>query len=62
MRVRRRQVGHDSFVLTPGSGVYLSDEGRAGLIKEWKRHKETAVLHRVLSRRVGPDGPLFEVG
>ena len=51
--VRRRQVGHDSFVRTPGGGVYMSDEGRATLIKAWEQHKETTMLHRVAGRRVG---------
>ena len=41
--VRRRQVGPDSFVRTPGGGVYLSDEGRTRLLEAWEDHKEAEV-------------------
>lgn len=51
--VRRRQVGSDSFVETPGGAVYLSDSGRKALIKKWERHKESELEHVVLRRRVG---------
>ena len=51
--VRRRQVRSDSFVETPGGAVYLSDDGRKALIKEWERHKESELEHMVLGRRVG---------
>ena len=43
--IRRRQVGSDSFVRMPGGGVYMSDEGRTNLIKEWETHKEAEVFH-----------------
>ena len=51
--IRRRQVGSESFVEMPGGAVYLTDEGRKQLIKEWERHKESEVQHMVLGRRVG---------
>ena len=51
--VRRRQVGPDSFVETPGGGIYLSDEGRALLVKAWEDHKNTDLNHSLLGRRVG---------
>lgn len=51
--VRRRQVGPDSFVRTPGGGVYLSDEGRTRLIEAWEDHKEAEVHHAVSGDRVG---------
>ena len=50
--VRRRQVAADSFVHMPGGGVYLSDDGRTRLIKEWEAHKEAEIHHRVLSRPI----------
>ena len=51
--VRRRQVSTESFVEMPGGGVYLSDEGRTSLIKEWEDHKETEIFHGVSGRQVG---------
>ena len=51
--IRRRQVGSESFVEMPGGAVYLTDEGRKQLIKEWERHKESEVQHMILGRRVG---------
>ena len=51
--VRRRQVGPDSFVGTPGGGVYLSDEGRALLVRAWEGHKNTDLSHALLGRKVG---------
>ena len=51
--VRRRQVAVDSFVHMPGGGVYLSDDGRTRLIKEWEAHKETEIHHQVLGRPIG---------
>ncbi len=51
--VRRQQVGSDSFVEMPGGAVYLSDDGRKALIREWERHKESEVRHMVLRRPVG---------
>jgi len=50
--VRRRQIGPDSFVTTPGGGVYLTDAGRKSLIEAWERNKERELQHRVLGRRV----------
>ena len=50
--VRRRQVAADSFVHMPGGGVYLSDDGRTRLIKEWEAHKEAEIHHRVLGRPI----------
>lgn len=51
--VRRRQVGPDSFVRTPGGGVYMSDEGRTNLVNAWEGHKEVEVQHRILGRKIG---------
>ena len=51
--LRRKQLGPQSFVDTPGGAVYLSDEGRTSLIKQWERHKDSEFLHTVLNRRVG---------
>ena len=51
--VRRRQVTPDSFVRMPGGGVYMSDEGKTRLIKEWEAHKETEIFHAVLDRKIG---------
>ena len=50
--VRRRQVGPESFVRTPGGAVYLHDESRTDLIKTWESHKEVDVYHRVLGHPV----------
>ena len=50
--IRRRQVGSHCFVEMPGGAVYLSDDGRKELIKEWERHKESELQHMVLGRRV----------
>lgn len=50
--LRRNQLGPQSFVDMPGGAVYLSDEGRASLIKRWEHHKESEFLHIVLGRRV----------
>lgn len=50
--VRRRQVGPENFVETPGGGVYLTDDGRKSLIEAWERDKERELQHKVLSRRV----------
>ena len=50
--VRRRQVGPDSFVRTPGGAVYLADEGRVGLIRMWESHKQVDVHHQVLGHSV----------
>ena len=51
--IRRRQVGRESFVYTPGGGVYLTDEGRTHLIKAWEEHKEAEVLHQLFGRPIG---------
>ena len=51
--IRRRQVGPDSFVHMPGGGVYLSDDGRTGLIKAWEEHKEAEIRHPLLGRPIG---------
>ena len=51
--LRRNQLGADSFVNTPGGAVYLSDQGRTDLIKEWERHKDSEFRHTVLGRCVG---------
>ena len=51
--VRRRQVGPDSFVGTPGGGIYLSGEGRARLVQAWEDHKSTDLKHSLLGRSVG---------
>lgn len=51
--VRRRQVGPASFDFTPGGAVYLSDDARTTLIKEWEEHKEAEIRHPILGRPVG---------
>lgn len=51
--VRRRQVGPESFVETVGGGIYLSDEGRALLVRAWEDHKSTELRHSLLGRNVG---------
>jgi len=50
--VRRRQLGLDDFVTTPGGGVYMSDDGRTRLLKLWETHKNSTISHRVLDRTV----------
>lgn len=50
--VRRRQVGPENFVRTPGGAVYLNDESRADLIKWWERNKEADAYHPVLGHPV----------
>ena len=52
-RVRRRQVGPDDFIRTPGGGVYMSDEGRTSLIKAWEDHKEVEIYHQISNRKIG---------
>ena len=52
MLVRRCQVDSNSFVRTPGGAVYLSDGGRADLLKAWEAHKEVEFEHRIAGRRV----------
>ena len=51
--VRRRQIGPDSFVKTPGGAVYLSDDGRTNLIREWEAHKEVENRHPMSDRSIG---------
>ena len=51
--VRRRQIGENQFVHTPGGAVYLNDEGRTRLIRAWEKHKETQLRHPVLQRSAG---------
>ncbi len=51
--VRRRQMGQEQFVRTPGGAVYLTDDGRARLIRAWERHKDSELWHSVLKRGVG---------
>ena len=51
--VRRRQVGPDSFVDTPGGAVYLTDDGRKRLLKAWEEHKEVEIHHQLLGRAIG---------
>lgn len=51
--VRRKQLTVDAFDVTPGGAVYLSDEGRAKLLKAWEAHKDTELDHPLLGRRVG---------
>ena len=50
--VRRRQVGPESFVRTPGGAVYLHDESRTELIRLWESYKEVDVYHPVLRQSV----------
>ncbi len=51
--IRRRQLGLDDFMETPGGAVYLTDDGRDRLIRAWEQHKETEFAHPVLGRPVG---------
>ena len=51
--VRRRQVGPDSFMDTPGGGVYLTNDGRTLVVKAWEAHKNTEFRHTVTGRQVG---------
>ena len=51
--IRRRQLTSKDFTETPGGAVYLTDDGRARLIRTWERHKETEFSHPILGRRVG---------
>lgn len=51
--IRRRQVGSDNFIHTPGGGVYLTGDGRTRLIKEWEWHKETEIHHQLFGRPIG---------
>ena len=51
--IRRRQIGADGFVHTPGGAVYLSDEGRTRLMEAWEEHKDVEVEHQLLRRPVG---------
>ena len=50
--LKRRQLGADQFVRTPGGAVYLSDNGRDVVLKSWEAHKETPIPHRILRRPV----------
>lgn len=50
--VRRRQLTTDAFDLMPGGAVYMSADGRAKLLGEWERHKETQLNHPLLGRPV----------
>ena len=50
--IRRRQVGPDSFVETPGGAVYLSDSGRKFLLGVWEKHKEEDIRHEICGRKV----------
>lgn len=51
--VRRQQLRRCDFIETPGGAVYLTDQGRDHLIREWERHKETEFRHSILGRHVG---------
>lgn len=51
--VRRRQLVPPDFTETPGGAVYLTDDGKARLIRAWERHKEIEFAHPVLGRTVG---------
>lgn len=51
--IRRRQIAHDHFVLMPGGGVYLGDDGRKKLLKLWEKHKDSEIRHSLLGRPVG---------
>lgn len=50
--LKRRQINADDFVVTPGGGTYLSDDGRSKYFRLWEAHKNEAVSHRVLNRQV----------
>ena len=50
--IRRRQVGPDSFVRTPGGAVYLEDDGRVDLLKAWEAQKDVEFHHPVLRQPV----------
>ena len=46
--IRRRQIGPESFVRTPGGAVYLDDEARVDLLKVWEAQKEMEYFHPLL--------------
>lgn len=50
--LRRRELGWDDFTVTPGGATYLSDEGRAKLLRLWERAKEQPLEHALLRRSV----------
>lgn len=50
--LKRRQLGAEHFVRTPGGAVYLADDGRDTVLKSWEAHKETSIPHRILRRPV----------
>lgn len=52
--IRRQQISIDHhFTCTSGGGVYLNDDGRAKLLKEWEKHKGTEIRHHLLGKFVG---------
>ena len=50
--LKHRQLGAVHFVRTPGSAVYLTDDGRDAVLKSWEAHKETLIPHGILRRSV----------
>ena len=50
--VRRRQVGPDSFIRTPGGAVYLHDDTRVELVKWWESQKDVDYYHGALGHSV----------
>ncbi len=51
--LRRRQLGPEDFMTTPGGAVYLSDTGRRRFFELWEEHKSANAHHRTLGREVG---------
>lgn len=51
--VRRRQLTTSHFTTTPGEAVYLNDQGRRTLLRQWEEHKNVEYHHPILQRNVG---------
>ena len=50
--LKRRQLGADHFVRTPGGAVYIEDEARDVVLRSWEAHKEMPIPHKILRRSV----------
>jgi CRISPR-associated protein Cas1 len=50
--LRRRELGPDDFVRTPGGATYLSDPGRERFLRLWESAKNEQVDHVLLRRPV----------
>jgi CRISPR-associated protein Cas1 len=50
--VNRRQVREEHFEEMPGGAVYLTEEGRKGVLTAYQQRKEEVLRHRVLRQQV----------